>query len=242
MIRKKINEGSFLRTVICGGSARIAALTSTASTKLLEIALIARCNALSMLHLGLPPSLPALTEAERGLSAKRLRLKFESKTSWDSIGNDKSSCSANRIRGAIAIHKNAWFNWRPRDQRIQDDETVQDREYPWRSTTHSTGASLARAGGHLGPLIAGTIMCDMISPAEAAGAHETGAAAFAMMLLAYFFQFLEGTSDVAAAVAEHVVAMSDSITTTGIEQIEIAMPEIRCIFVATFAAIVLVFF
>ena len=35
--------------------------------------------------------------------------------------------------------------------------------------------------------------------------------------------------------------MSDSITATGIEQIEIAMPEIRRIFVASFAAIVLVF-
>ena len=35
--------------------------------------------------------------------------------------------------------------------------------------------------------------------------------------------------------------MSDSITATGIQHIEIAMPEIRRIFVATFAAIVLVF-
>ena len=35
--------------------------------------------------------------------------------------------------------------------------------------------------------------------------------------------------------------MSDSITSTGIQQIEIAMPEIRRIFVATFAAIVIVF-
>ena len=45
----------------------------------------------------------------------------------------------------------------------------------------------------------------------------------------------------AAAVADNVVAMSDSITTTGIQQIEIAIPEIRRIFVATFATIVIVF-
>ena len=38
-----------------------------------------------------------------------------------------------------------------------------------------------------------------------------------------------------------MVVMSDSITATGIERIEIAMPEIRRIFVASFAAIVLVF-
>ena len=106
MIRKKINEESFLRTVICGGSVRYAVPTSTASKKLLEIALIARCNALSMLNLGLPPSLSAAAGAERGFSAKKLKLKFASKSSWDSIGNGKSSCSANRIEGAIAIHKN----------------------------------------------------------------------------------------------------------------------------------------
>ena len=89
MIRKKINEGSFLRTLICGGSARIAALTSTASTKLLKIALIERCNALSMLDLGLPPSLLAAAEAEKGFSAKRLKLKFASKSSWDSTTHKK---------------------------------------------------------------------------------------------------------------------------------------------------------
>ena len=81
----------------------------------------------------------------------------------------------------------------------------------------------------------------MITPAEAAYAHETGVAAFAMMMLAYVYQFLEGTRDVAAAVAENVVVMSDSITAMGIEQFEIAMPEIRRIAVATFAAIVIIF-
>ena len=45
----------------------------------------------------------------------------------------------------------------------------------------------------------------------------------------------------ASAVATDMVAMSDSITATGIEQIEIAMPEMGRIFVASFAAIVLVF-
>ena len=81
----------------------------------------------------------------------------------------------------------------------------------------------------------------MINPAEAVSTQETGAAAFAMMLLAYLWQFLEGASDAASAVATDMVAMSDSITATGIEQIEIAIPEIRRIFVASFAAIVLVF-
>ena len=62
-----------------------------------------------------------------------------------------------------------------------------------------------------------------------------------MMLQAYFWQFLAGANDVASAVATDMVAMSDSITAKGIEEIEIAMPEIRRIFVASFAAIVLVF-
>ena len=81
---------------------------------------------------------------------------------------------------------NAWANWRPSNQRNSwtEDETVQNSNYPWRNS-YSSGASLARAGGHLAPFIFGTIMCDMINPAEVAGAHETGAAAFAMMLLAY---------------------------------------------------------
>ena len=82
----------------------------------------------------------------------------------------------------------------------------------------------------------------MVNPAEAAYAHETGMAAFGMMLLAYVYKFLEGTKDVAAAVADNVVVMSDSLTATGIEQIEIALPEIRKIFVATIAIITVVFF
>ena len=87
-------------------------------------------------------------------------------------------------------------------------------------------ALMARAVGHLAPYIIVGVLCDMIHPAEAAYAHETGVAAFAMMMLAYVYQFLEGTKDVAAAVAENVVVMSDSITATGIQQFENAMLEI----------------
>ena len=134
----------------------------------------------------------------------------------------------------------AWANWRPRDRRQQEDETMQDQRYPW-SRHGSSGASAAQAAGHLAPFIFTAVINEMITPAEAAYAHETGAAAFAVMFLAYVYKFLEGTKDVAAAVAENVVVMSDSITSTGIQQIEIAMPEISRIFVATFAAIVIVF-
>ena len=106
MIRKKISEDAFLRTGIYGGSVRIAALTSTVSITLLLNAQIANCNALSMLRCGFHPSL-LTAMARKEFSAKRQRPKFAGRSRWPSTGNDKKSCSANRIKGAIAIHRNA---------------------------------------------------------------------------------------------------------------------------------------
>ena len=132
---------------------------------------------------------------------------------------------------------NVWAAWEASRPRHQEDESAP----PWRRNPSAGALTAGRAVGHLAPIIMGTILCDMITPAEAAYAHETGVAAFAMMMLACVYQFLEGTKDVAAAVAENVVVMSDSTTATGIEQFEIAIPEIRRIAVATFAAIVIIF-
>ena len=137
----------------------------------------------------------------------------------------------------------AWGNWRPSrersgERRIVEDESVRD-DYPW--NRGSRGALAGQPAGHLAPLLIGTMLCSLATPADAAYAHETGMAAVGMMFVAYIYRFLEGTKDVAAAVAENVVVMSDSITTTGIQQIEIAMPQLRSIFVATVAITVVVF-
>ena len=133
----------------------------------------------------------------------------------------------------------AWANYRNSSgTRHTEDESVQDSRP---SSNSSRGVLAGQPAGHLAPLIFGAVLCDMITPAEAAHAHETGLAALGMMVFAYIYRFLEGTKDVAAAVADNVVVMSDSLTATGIEQIEIALPEIRKIFVATFAIITVVF-